>query len=213
MPDLPDTTIVDLHRASRSPVRIDRLEGLAWRIPEDGRGPVRLEVGDEIQVGETIAVAEGSILDAGPVHLRGGNRGQTHALVKDGAFRPNPSRADVPRLLLQLAQIQEQMGHLGEDPLAVRTGPETPFERAASADFARSNLVLSAARELPEAVARSERAVPIFVNEDTAFVAMVDLSVPKLQAVMEALERPVNPHMVEAEVLDELLERVYGLVN
>lgn len=211
MTTLPDITIVNLHCASRSPLTIDRLEGAAWRVPEGPAEPMPLIPGDTIRVGETLALAEGAILDAGPLHLRGGTRGQAHALVKDGAFRPNPSRSDVARLLLQLAQIEEQMTALGEDPLAVRQGPETAFERAASADFARCNLVLAAARELPEEVARTHEAVCLFVNEDTAFVAMAELSVAKLRAIMEALERPVNPHMVEREVLRELIQRVYGL--
>jgi hypothetical protein len=210
MPEIPDTTLVDLHRVSRSPLRVSQLDGAAWRVPDEGR-PEPLGPGDELGVGDTIAVAEGGVLEAGPLLLRGGLRGRTHRLVEPSAFRASPSRADVPRLLLQLTQIQEQMGHLGEDPLAVRGGPETPFERCASADFARSNLVLSAARELPEALARAQGAVPLFVNEETAFVAMVEVSVTKLQVVMEALERPVTPHMVETPVLEELLERVYGL--
>lgn len=214
MPRLPDTTIVNLHRASRSPLVIDRLEGEAWRVAEGSKQPETLGVGDRIGVGDTVALAVGTVLDAGPLHLRGGPRGQTHVLVKDGAFRPSPSRADVPRLLLQLAQIEEQMSSsFGEDPLAVRPGPETEFERAASADFARYNLVMPAARELPEDVARREGAVCLFINEDTAFVAMADLSVGKLRAVMEAMDRPVNPHMVEPRILEELFARVYGIMN
>lgn len=211
MPTLPDITVVNLHRAPRAELTIDRLEGHAWRIAEGADHPCPLELGDSISIGETVALEVGAALDAGPLHLRGGPKGQTHALVRDGAFRPNPSRADVPRLILQLAQIEEQMTSMGEDPLAVRQGPETEFERAASADFARCNLVLAAARELPEDVARREGAVCLFVNEDTAFVAMVDLSVSKLRAVMEALERPVNPHMVERATLEDLIQRVYGL--
>lgn len=185
------------------------LEGSAWRIAEAEDEPRPLSTGDELVVGETVLLAAGAVLEAGPLHLRGGERGQTHGLVNDSSFRPSPSRGDVPRLLLQLAQIQEEMGEEGEDPLAVRGGPSSVLDRCASADFARSNLVLSAARELPEAIARAHGAVALFVNEDTAFVAVVELSVPKLQALMEALDRPVNPHMVDASILQELLERVY----
>ncbi|MBX2810261.1 MAG: hypothetical protein KTR25_00560 [Myxococcales bacterium] len=213
MPTLPDTTIVNLHRTSSSPLCIARLEGIAWRISEDTNEAQELRIGDQISRGETVALAPQAVLEAGSLRLLGGSKGQTHSLVKEGVFRPNPSRSDVPRLLLQLAQIEEQMSSLGEDPLAVREGPETAFERAASADFARCNLVPQAARELPEEVARQEGAVCLFVNEDTAFVAMSDLSVPKLRAVMEALERPINPHMIEADLLEELLERVYGLAS
>ena len=209
MEQVPDTSIVNLHRASRSPLAIDRLEGQAWRIREGASEAEQLSVRDLLRVGETVAVAPGGVVEAGPLQLRGGFRGQAHALVKAGAFRPSPNRTDVPRLLLQLAQIEEQMTSFGEDPLAVREGPETPFERAASAEFARNNLVLMAARELPESVAQEQAAVCIFVNEETAFVAVSELSVAKLRAVMEALQRPVNPHMVEPQVLDELLERVY----
>lgn len=213
MPTLPDTSVVNLHRTAGSPVRVDRVDGMAWRIREGAERAEPLAVGDHLEPGDTVALAAEAQVEAGTLRLRGGVSGQAHALVKDGAFRANPSRADVPRLLLQLAQIEEQMGTDGEDPLAVRQGPESAFECAASSDFARSNLVLAAARELPEAVARSERAVCLFVNEDTAFVAVTAISVAKLRALMEALDRPVNPHMVEEPVLDELLERAYGLLN
>ncbi len=209
MPKLPDTSLIHLHRLTRAPVTVDRLEGAAWRVSDSGSA-TPLAVGDELTLGETLALEEGAVLDAGPVHLRGGRRGQAHVLVRDASFRTNPSRADVPRLLLQLAQIEEQAGLLGGDPLAVRGGPETELERAASSDFARCNLVLAAARELPEAVAREAGAVTLFVNEETAFVAMSELSAGRLRSVMEALERPVNPHMVSADVLAELIERVYG---
>lgn len=211
MPSLPDTTIVNLHRTSGSPLQIGRLEGHAWKVSEETQEATELELGDEVHRGDTIALAQDSMLEAGSLRLFGGEQGQTHTLLKDGCNKPNPSRADVPRLLLQLAQIEEQIGALGEDPLAVRPGPETEFERSASTDFARCNLVYAAARELPESVARSEGAVCLFINEDTAFVAMSDLSVAKLRAVMETLERPINPHMIEPALLEELLERVYGL--
>ena len=212
MYSLPDTTVVNFHRATSSPLTIHKLEGCAWKVDEAKKEPVVLCLGDNIYPGETVALCAHSVLEAGTLKLRGGPEGQTHALVKEGAFRPNPSRADVPRLLLQLAQLEEQMSTFGEDPLAVQEGPETDFERAASADFARCNLVLSAARELPESVARDVGAVCLFVNEDTAFVAMADLSVTKLRAVMEALERPINPHMIGGDLLEELLEQVYGSV-
>ncbi|MEO1228341.1 MAG: hypothetical protein AAFZ18_05495 [Myxococcota bacterium] len=213
MPTLPDTSIVNLHRTAGGPVHVDRVDGPVWRIREGSEQAEPLEVGDHLEPGDTVALGAAAQLEAGSLRLRGGDHGQAHALVKEGAFRPNPSRADVPRLLLQLAQIEEQMGSAGEDPLAVRQGPETDFERAASSDFARCNLVLAAARELPETVARAERAVCLFVNEDTAFVAVTGISVAKLRALMEALGRPVNPHMVEEAVLDELLDRAYGLPN
>lgn len=210
MPTLPDTTVVQLHRAACGTVTVDRIEGQAWCIREGQETPELLSVGDDLSAGDTVALCEGAAVHAGSLHLRGGPKGQAHALVKEEAFRPSPSRTDVPRLLLQLAQIEEQMAALGGDPLAVREGPETPFEKAASGDFARCNLSLAAARELPEAVAREQQAVCLFVNEDTAFVAITDLSVGKLRTLMETIERPVNPHMVEPTVMRELLERAYG---
>lgn len=209
MPTLPDTTIVNLQRAPQGSHVVVRVEGFAWRLRDDEDAPSVLSPGDALEPGDTVAVGAQSMVEAGTIRLIGGPRGQTHALVKDSDFRPSPSRADVPRLLLQLAQIEEQMTSFGEDPLAVRQGPETPFERAASADFARCNLVSAAANELPESIARSESAVCLFVNEETAFVAVTDISVTKLRALMEALDRPVNPHMVEPEIIEELLERAY----
>ncbi|MEM7679360.1 MAG: hypothetical protein AAF449_25585 [Myxococcota bacterium] len=92
----------------------------------------------------------------------------------------------------------------------MQRGPETVHERAKSSEFARLNLTLSVARELPESVARQLRAVALFVSEDTAFVAVSSLDVAKLRRLMTALRRPVNPHMVEEEVIDQLLERVYA---
>lgn len=212
MPDIPDTTIVNLHRLPATSASVSRLEGHAWLYPDGGRVPRPLEHGDQLSVGDMVAVAPDGRVDAGPLRLFGGARGATHSMIGEGAFRPNPGRAQVPRLLLQLSEIEEQMGALGGDPLAVQPGPETPFERAASADFARSNLVVGAARELSESTARRVGAVPLFINEETAFVAMASLSVEKLRTVMEALERPVNPHMVEDEVLEELLARAYTAV-
>lgn len=209
MPTLPDTTIVNLHRTPQGSQTVSIMTGHAWKFAEGQDTPEPLSVGDVLVAGDTVAVAADSVVEAGTLHLHGGPDGYAHALVKDSAFRPSPSRADVPRLMLQLAQIEEQMGALGEDPLSVREGPETPFEKAASADFARCNLVKAAARELPETVARAERAVCLFVNEETAFVAVTDMSVAKLRALMEALDRPVNPHMVEPVILEELLTRAY----
>lgn len=210
MSKLPDTTIVHLHRAPRSPILVTRIDGEAWRLSEGTGNMVQIEVGTPLQVGDTVALAAHGVLDAGPIHLRGGRGGCSHALVSDRAFRPNPSRAHVPQLLLQLAELQSQMSSLGGDPLAVQSGPETPFDRAASSDFARCNLVKAAALEMPEEVARSHQMLPLFVNEDTAFVAMVSLSVNKLRTAMEVLERPVNPHMVEPYVLEELLVQVFS---
>lgn len=210
MSALPDTTVINLHRASRSPLTVSELEGAAWCIPDGSGSPKPLAVGAEISVGDSVAVGAGAELVVGCLRLNGGRRGQTFGLVKDGAFRPNPNRTDVPRLVLQLAQIEQQVAEGAEDPLAVRQAPETELERASSADFARTNLVLAAARELPEEVARAQRAVVLFINEETAFTAMADLSVSKLRALIEALDRPVTPHMVEESALDALLADVYA---
>ena len=46
---------------------------------------------------------------------------------------------------------------------------------------------------------------------NSRFVVALDrLTVPKLEAVMRAIQRPLNPHVVEAHVITELLDRVYG---
>ena len=132
-------------------------------------------------------------------------------MIKESAFRPLQGRKDVPRLLLQLEQIEEEMVELGGDVLAVRCAPETAFEKALSAEFAFANLVREAAIELPEDVAREQGALPLFVNEETSFVAVTDLTVGKLKILMETLQRPVSPHMVESSVLDlVLIDKVWG---
>jgi hypothetical protein len=209
MPTLPDTNIMDLHRAPEEPQVVESLEGRAWLVKEGEKGAVRVAPGVLVSVGDVLALAAGARVRLGGMVLSGGNRGRAHGLVAQGAFRSAPNRADVPRLLTQLLQIEREMAPLGEDPLAMQPGPSTPHERAVSAEFARLNLDEEAARRLREADARPNRAVCLFFAEDTAFVAFDALTVPRLRAVMEALHRPVNPHLVTPEVLDELLARVY----
>ena len=145
----------------------------------------------------------------GTLKLFGGSRGRAHALVPADAFKSAPRRADVPRLLEQLAGIEAEAVKLGEDPLAMQRGPETPHERAKASEFAKLNLTLSVARELPETIAREDRAVALFVSDDTAFVAVSTLDVAKLRRLMTALRRPVNPHMVDEDIIDALLAQVY----
>ena len=92
----------------------------------------------------------------------------------------------------------------------MQRGPDSEYEKIKSAEFARLNLTMPVARELAESTARSDRAVALFISDDTAFVAVSTLDVAKLRRLMTALRRPVNPHMVEDSVIDELLERVYA---
>ncbi|MCA9549770.1 MAG: hypothetical protein KC933_07025 [Myxococcales bacterium] len=209
MTRLPDTNILDLHRAEAGPMAVDALEGRAWLVKEGDKEAVPVSPGTEVAVGDVLALAAGARVRLGGLLLQGGNRGRAHGLVGQDAFRTAPNRADVPRLLNQLLQIEREMEPLGEDPLTMQPGPVTPHERAASAEFARQNLDEAAARRLSEGEARAHRAVVLFYSEDTAFVAFERLTVPRLRAVMEALHRPVNPHLVTAEMLDELLMRVY----
>jgi hypothetical protein len=205
-----DTSIVDLHRADEDRLVVTSVEGEAWRVADQKLPAVRLETGVQLTFEDTVALGAGAQAIVGGLVLRGGRRGRAHAFVRDSAFRPSPSRDDVPTLLGQLEQIEEQMRPLGEDPLAAQTGPMSLYERAHSAEFARLNLVLATARSFDESLARMVRSVLLFVSEDTAFVAFARLSVPKLRTVMAELGRPIHPHLVEETVIDELLKRVYG---
>ena len=155
-----DVSIVDIHRASGAPLTIEaRAGGEAWRVLEGGAPAKLLDVGDQVDVGETVALAPGTELRLGSLHLAGGRRGRAHALVKHDAFAPSPSRGDVPRLLAQLARIEREIEPLDEDPLRLQQGPSTPFEQALSSELALLNLDLEVARQMPESVARVARAV------------------------------------------------------
>lgn len=211
MEQQPDLTVVDLHRVDQSLV-IQVIDGEVWHFPEGRPGPVPVDVGGVIDIGDTLVLAPGARAVLGALTVSGGQRGRAHALIRSDAFRTAPRRADVPRLLEQLADIEAEAVKLGEDPLSMQRGPQTANERARSSEFARLNLALDVARELPEAVAREARAVALFVSDDTAFVAVDSLDVAKLRRLMTALRRPVNPHMVDGPVIDELLERVYASV-
>ncbi len=208
MKEQPDLTVVELHRVD-GPLVVESFDGDVWHFPDGRPGPIALQVGGPVQIGDTLALGPQASVSIGTLRLQGGRRGRAHALVPADAFRSAPRRADVPRLLEQLGDIETEARKLGEDPLAMQRGPETPHERAKAAEFARLNLTLSVARELPEAVARENRAVALFVSDDTAFVAVGALDVAKLRRLMTALRRPVNPHMVQDEVIDDLLARVY----
>lgn len=201
-----DASFVDLHRCSGDPVAVEHVAGTARRLRE-GAEPETITEGTVLEVGDTVALTAGSEVHAGPFVFRGGNRGRAHALVAASAFRASPSRADVPQLLEQLAQIDREGA---VDPLASQRPPRTPYERAAAAEFARLNLSLPAARLLSESAARTHRAVALFASDETVFVAFDTVDARKLRAVMEHLERPTSVHLVPVEVIDELLARVYG---
>ena len=206
----PDTSIVDLHRSPSPELSVARACGAAHVVRENTKVVEPLSVGVVVRVGDIVALGPEGMAEVGPFTFHGGRRGRSHALVKPDAFSPNPSRADVHRLVAQLAQIEEEVASSTEDPLTRQIGPRTPYERAQSAEFADKNLDLNAARKLAFGVASELRAVCLFTSEDTAFVAVDGLSVAKLRRVIGALGCPVNPHLVTAEVLDALLERVYG---
>lgn len=176
-------------------------------------GSTPLTVGRELVVGDTIILAAGASATVGaPLdeRLSGGRRGQAHAFVDDGAFRSSPGRADVPRLLAELEEIEREVKtKLGADPLLRQGGPTSPVERAIAEEYARENLVVAEARTFPEPLARATGSILLFSCDETAFVAVAELSIPRLRALLEAYGRPVNPHLVERRVLDELFARVY----
>lgn len=206
----PDADIVDLHRSVTETRVVTAQHGPAWRLAGGEGMRLDLGVGAEIEIGDTILVPAGSRVDLGGLQLPGGNHGRTYALVPETAFRGGPGRADVPRLIAQLNQIEQEMASQGQPLPMTRSGPRTPYERAQSAEFARLNFDPAAARLLSEDVARRIGAVCLFVSQDTAFVATDSLDLPKLRALMSALSRPVTPHLVAPEVLEELLDRAFG---
>lgn len=208
----PDTSVLDLHRVDEGPSPVLAVHGEAWWSKRDDDDFEVLDVGAEVSVGDTVVVAAGGAVELPGLTLKGGNRGRAHALVGQASFRGSPGKADAPRLIAQLEQIEKEMTPLGEDPLTIQSGPLTDTERAQSAEFARLNFDPSAAALMPESDARALEAVCIFVSDETAFVAVRALTVPKLRALIEALGRPVSPHVVDGAVLDELLERAYGAV-
>jgi hypothetical protein len=205
---------VDMHRLDR-PVRVDALSGVAWRVnnEDDDHAFVvsHLSVGEILKAGEKIALEAKSVLEAEGLELHGGRRGKVFVLLGDNELRGSPSRLDVPKLLDDLAAVEAQLvARVGIDPLSMQNGPISEFDRAVAADFARQNLVLEEAAILPERVARAQRAVVLFTSGDAACVAVTELSVAKMRTLMEALGRPINPHMVDLPTLDLLDQLVYG---
>ncbi len=209
-----DTSVVELHRLLRSPAEVSSVEGAAFRVTEEGSELGRIEAGHAVAVGDTLALAPNAVVTVDHLVLSGGKRGRAISLVAESAFRSSPSKKDVPKLLAQLEEIDRQMlAQLGEDPLRMHRGPESAYERAASAEFAQLNLVLKDARELPQERAEELRAVCLFFSDEAAFVAFSSVTIARLRALMELLNRPVNPHLVEDQVLDALLSRVYTPSN
>lgn len=206
----PDTTIIDLHRADEEALTVGPVEGEVQVVQGNQGIPEPAIPGQRLTYEHTVVVAPGAQVVVAGLLLRGGRRGKAHGFVRGTAFRPSPGREDVPQLIAHLEQIEEQLRPLGEDPLQDEPGPVTPYEKASSAEYARLNLQLPIARTLDESLARMVRSVLLFVSEDTAFVAFARLSVPKLRTLMAELGRPIQPHLVEELVIDELLLRVYG---
>lgn len=208
----PDTSVLDLHRVDEGPCPVLAVQGLAWWAEGDSEDFSALASGAEVAVGDTVVVEAGGAVELPGLILRGGNRGRAHTLVRQDSFRASPGRADAPRLVAQLEQIEAEMAPLGEDPLTMQAGPQTEVERARSADFASQNFDVEAARELSEEDARRLGAVCLFVSDETAFVAVTDLSVPKLRDLIGTLQRPVSPHVVSQDLLEALWARAYPRV-
>ncbi len=205
-----DTNIVDLHAVEEGPCRVLSVAGEAWFGLQDDEDFEVLCAGVDVEVGHAIMIAAGGTVELDGRTLKGGNNGRTHSLVLQSRFQASPSREDVPRLVTQLQQIEKEMKPSGEDPLRMQSGPMSAAERAQSAEFVWLNFDPEVAGLLDAADARRLRAVCIFISEETAFVAADDLTVPKLRELMQILNRPVNPHIVEPVVLEELLGRAYA---
>ena len=203
--------VLDLHVLEQRVVTATRVIGEVWRVDGQARLTHILTEGDEVAVGQVLYLSPGAIVQAGPLRLEGFSRGRAHSFVDATTVAISPGRGDVPRLLRDLLQLEEQvMRHLGEDPLAMQQTSSTPLERAYAADFAFQNLELDAARTLDERIARASGAVVLFISGESACVAMSEVSVRKLRTLMEALTRPVNPHIVDEDTLRALMAGVYG---
>ncbi|MEM7679359.1 MAG: hypothetical protein AAF449_25580 [Myxococcota bacterium] len=113
MSDQPDLTIVELHRVD-GPLVVQAVNGDVWHFPDGRPGPLAVEIGGAIQVGDTLALGPEARVLVGTLALSGGRRGRAHALVPNDAFKSAPRRDDVPRLLEQLAGIEAEAVKLGE---------------------------------------------------------------------------------------------------
>lgn len=206
-----DTTVVELHRVPRRALSVLGISGRAWRVKEVNEPGIPLTIGDALGAGDTVVLEAGTEVVLEMLVLAGGPRGCAHALVPEDAFKTSPSRDDVPKLLSQLEQLERQVSaQAGDDPLSEQPGPKTAFERALSSEFALQNLSVAAGALLPEAIARRESSVVLFLHGDAACVAMTQMSVRRVRAVMAALLRPVNPHLVDEETIALLMSSVYG---
>lgn len=205
----PDTSVVDLHRIA-APVVVLDLIGRGYLVPESQKAAVPLAVGATVSIGDTISLDAGSEARIGPLALVGGRRGRAHAFVREDAFKPSPGVDDVPRLLMELKRVEQEVESLGKDPLETSELPSTPYKRSVAREFAMLNLSKTDARTLDEDFARRERAVVVFISDETAFIATSRVTVPKLILLMTAVRRPVQPHLVDDEVIEALLSEVYG---
>lgn len=204
-----DTTIVDLHRAGKQPLAVREVRGEAWRVSEASASEP-LAAGQTVSLGETIFLSAGTEVVLDGEVLSGGGKGRAHSFVPEDAFKTSPGISDVPKLVSQLEQLERQVAEQrGEDPLSEQRGPITAFDRAMAREFAILNLSLEAALELPEGIARAEQAVCLFHHGDAACVAMKEMTVRRIRALMSVLQRPINPHLVDGETLQTLLQAVY----
>ncbi len=203
--------VLHQHIARRGPLDVRALEGEVRRVDDAGALLEPLHVGDQLAVGAAIWVGPAGWVDVAGERLTGGRRGRAHVFLPAASIRVSPGRRDVPKLLRDLEQLESQLeAHLGEDPLSGQRAGDAPYERAVAADHALQNLQLEAARALPESIARELGAVCLYVSGESAAVAVASMRVSKVRALMQALDRPVNPHMVPEDTLLALLDVVYG---
>ena len=200
-------TCVDFYRVPETGLRVDRVEGRVMRIVEQGESPI--EEGATLSVGDTIAVSAGGLVEAKDLRLAGGANGRAFTFVAEDAMRSRPGRDDISEIL---AQFERLMGR-SEDPFVEHQPPKTNYRRAVAREFARLNLQRTVALELAVDVARRLRAIPLFLSEETVFVATDGLDIRQVALLTQELRRPVNLHLVDHEMVDELLEEVFGRVG
>ncbi len=193
------------------PIEIAEIEGEAFELRDDGTLGTPLTTTGHLMRGDAIYVSGSTTVVAGEQRFEGRRRGRSYSFVAGATLRVSPGRQDVPRIMRDLERLEKHMeGALGKDPLASHEPPTEPVPRAYATDYAFANLTVEESRELEEQDARTVEAVVLFFAAEAAHVAMSTVSVQKLRMLMRTLDRPVNPHIVDAQTISTLLDAVYG---
>lgn len=206
MPDFDPKAFVDIHVISEKIETIQKVQGQAYWLTESNVIERVVEKGDLLHRDSVLFLESAATVEFDRGRISGGQHGRTHSFVDAESIRDRPDRADVPRLLEDLESLKQKSGF---DPLKKKFKLKTAFDRITARDFAFVNLDLTAARSVPEGTARELAALCLFFCGDTACVALKEVSLLKLHAVMTAFKRPIQPHLIDAETMDALFLKVH----